>query len=345
MTKEQVKQITSIKIEKLWGHVNIDWQLDPKVNILVGKNGVGKTTLLNLIEHLIISKHSLMIEYEILKNSNFQLAKLSLNSDQYILLFQNHSHKNPIESIDTFYPFYQIESNIVDDNNQTKLPFSEVINLTKISTFEMLIQDFQEQKRDNRYIQTELDFILNSLINEFKSYQLTLKKRIESKVIDLDQEIQRLLYIADNSEVNSQVIQLFKDKEKITAEINRNKELFLDLINELFAETNKKIDFDEHNSIIFRKPNEQVISAYQLSSGEKQILIILLKILLQENKPYIVLMDEPELSLHLSWQLKLIDMIQQLNPNCQLIIVTHAPGIFSKGWRDKVISMENIIKE
>jgi len=341
MTEEQVKYIKSIKINNLWGNVDIDWQLDPKVNILVGKNGVGKTTLLNLIEHIIISKHSFIIESEIVKNSNFQLAKLNFNSDQYISLFKNNSHKNPIETIDNFY---QIESNI-DNTNQKKLPFSQLINLTKISTFEMLIQDFQELKRDNLYIQTELDFILNSLINEFKSYQLTLKKRIESKVIDLDQEIQRLLYIADNSEVNSQVIQLFKNKEKVTAEINRNKELFLDLINKLFAETNKTIDFDEHNSIIFRKPNDLVISAYQLSSGEKQILIILLKILLQENKPYIVLMDEPELSLHLSWQLKLIDMIQQLNPNCQLIIVTHAPGIFSKGWRDKVISMSAIIKE
>jgi len=49
----------------------------------------------------------------------------------------------------------------------------------------------------------------------------------------------------------------FKHKEKITAEIDRNKELFLNLINELFAETNKKIGFDEHNSIIFRKKLEK----------------------------------------------------------------------------------------
>jgi predicted ATPase len=56
-------------------------------------------------------------------------------------------------------------------------------------------------------------------------------------------------------------------------------------------------------------------------------------------------MDEPELSLHLAWQLQLINIIQQLNENCQLIIATHAPGIFSKGWNDKITKMEDIIKE
>ncbi len=71
-------------------------------------------------------------------------------------------------------------------------------------------------------------------------------------------------------------------------------------------------------------------------------MIILLKVILQENQPSILLMDEPELSLHLAWQLKLIDMIQRINENCQLIIATHAPGVLNKGWRDKITKMENI---
>ena len=56
-------------------------------------------------------------------------------------------------------------------------------------------------------------------------------------------------------------------------------------------------------------------------------------------------MDEPEISLHISWQSKLIDTIRNLNPNCQLILTTHSPSIFAKGWQDRIIYMEDLIQK
>ena len=56
---------------------------------------------------------------------------------------------------------------------------------------------------------------------------------------------------------------------------------------------------------------------YQLSSGEKQILIILLTVLVEDNQPYVLFMDEPEVSLHLEWQKRLVDLCLELNPNVQ----------------------------
>lgn len=55
-------------------------------------------------------------------------------------------------------------------------------------------------------------------------------------------------------------------------------------------------------------------------------------------------MDEPEISLHLSWQRQLVDVLRRMNPNCQLIITTHSPSIFSKGWGDKAVYMEELLK-
>ena len=80
----------------------------------------------------------------------------------------------------------------------------------------------------------------------------------------------------------------------------------------------------------------------QLSSGEKQMLIILLKVLLQDNHPYILLLYEPAISKHITWQHSLIDNIQKLNENCQLIIATHSPSLLGKGWHGKVIEMSEI---
>lgn len=89
---------------------------------------------------------------------------------------------------------------------------------------------------------------------------------------------------------------------------------------------------------------EEEIEPEQLSSGEKQLLLILLKVFLKEDKPFILLMDEPELSLHIEWQRQLIEAIQILNKNCQIILSTHSPSIFADGWGDKLVFMEDIVK-
>ena len=66
------------------------------------------------------------------------------------------------------------------------------------------------------------------------------------------------------------------------------------------------------------------IQHQSLSSGEKQLLILLTQTLLQEKQPFIYIADEPELSLHIEWQHKIISAIKELNPNVQIIAATHS---------------------
>lgn len=80
-----------------------------------------------------------------------------------------------------------------------------------------------------------------------------------------------------------------------------------------------------------------------LSSGEKQLLILLTETLLQQNVPTIFLADEPELSLHIDWQRKIISSVRELNPNAQVIVATHSPEIAGL-WTPNVINMANITK-
>jgi predicted ATP-dependent endonuclease of OLD family len=53
-------------------------------------------------------------------------------------------------------------------------------------------------------------------------------------------------------------------------------------------------------------------------------------------------LDEPEISLHIEWQMKFISTLQKLNPNCQLLISTHSPGIFGQGWGSRLTFMEDL---
>ena len=65
-----------------------------------------------------------------------------------------------------------------------------------------------------------------------------------------------------------------------------------------------------------------------LSSGEKQLLQLLLEILASDN--HTVMIDEPELSMHVDWQERLVASMQRVNPHCQLLLATHSPEIIAE---------------
>ena len=118
------------------------------------------------------------------------------------------------------------------------------------------------------------------------------------------------------------------------------KALFQDLIDDLFKDTGKTIVRTE-NEIRFTQLGEMLVP-YQLSSGEKQMLAILLTVLVEDQQNYVLFMDEPEVSMHIEWQQRLIDLILQLNPNVQIILTTHSPAVVMNGWMDHVTEVTDI---
>lgn len=124
------------------------------------------------------------------------------------------------------------------------------------------------------------------------------------------------------------------------AEMKARIEDFRSVINGLFQETEKHIEIEGNKFNIVSMG--QILPIDALSSGEKQILLIMLRVFLLEGKESYVLLDEPENSLDISWQYKLIDMLTKLNPNAQFFITTHSPSIFGAGWGDKIIYMEDV---
>lgn len=125
-------------------------------------------------------------------------------------------------------------------------------------------------------------------------------------------------------------------------EMKANIDHFCAILNRLFKETGKRIEIEGNKFNIHS--GDQIIPVDYLSSGEKQILLILLRVFLLEGKEGCVLIDEPENSLDINWQFELIDILVKLNPNAQYFITTHSPSIFGKGWGDKIIYMEDIAK-
>ena len=99
--------------------------------------------------------------------------------------------------------------------------------------------------------------------------------------------------------------------------------------------------YSEYDDEWFEKDGD-ILYPYQLSSGEKQILVILLTVLVQDNRRGVLFMDEPEVSLHVEWQQRLISLIRQLNPNVQIVLTTHSPADFLDGEPGCLILGDNL---
>lgn len=180
----------------------------------------------------------------------------------------------------------------------------------------LVMGDFTARMADKN-VKSELDWQLYLLQRRYLDYQVN----VGNKMIE---------YLSNDSE---------SGREK-AANLSMAKRRFQDMIDQLFSYTRKTID-RKRNDIAFYQDGELLLP-YKLSSGEKQMLIILLTALVQNNEHYVLFMDEPEASLHIEWQQKLVSMIRELNPNVQIILTTHSPAVIMEGWLDAVTEVSDI---
>jgi AAA ATPase domain len=110
---------------------------------------------------------------------------------------------------------------------------------------------------------------------------------------------------------------------------------------------NKQVFYDESGIKIFVKSEitDEDIHLSKLSSGEKQIISIFSKIYLSEaNKRFMVLFDEPELSLSMLWQRQLLPDIVNSQKCNFLLAVTHSPFIFDNELDKYAVGLDEYVK-
>ena len=196
---------------------------------------------------------------------------------------------------------------------------AEMVKFDVIRSFDRaVISSELLSKISDLKLQTELDLQLYTLQRRYLDYQVNLSNR--------------MIALLTSGEADAQT----KAQEMV-----KEKSHFQNIVDELFASTGKTIRRDS-NEILFQQYDE-TIEPYQLSSGEKQMLIILLTVLVQNREHYVLFMDEPEVSLHFEWQKQLIALVRDLNPNVQVILTTHSPAVVMDGWQDCITDVEDIV--
>ncbi len=96
----------------------------------------------------------------------------------------------------------------------------------------------------------------------------------------------------------------------------------------------KKLVIDRHEGFKFQTDSEGDLGPAALSSGEQHELVLAYDLLFNVDEGSLVLIDEPEISLHVSWQQKFLDdltLIAELQ-SLRFLIATHSPQVIHNWW-------------
>ena len=135
---------------------------------------------------------------------------------------------------------------------------------------------------------------------------------------------------------------MLKNKNEKVEDIQRK---VFDEINEIFENLNidvkvEDISQDGRNITLFTNSAGDKFDINELSSGEKQLFLRTLAITILNPENSIILIDEPELSLHPKWQQRIVDVYRKIGKNNQIIIATHSPHILGSVRKENIMLLD-----
>lgn len=247
---------------------------------------------------------------------------------------------------------YQLQ--LESEANKDAVKFKE-----EVLSLMLYNETFDNYNKDNiqRFENTDVSSMQRDLFNAFKKLGIVRDKSefIIKHINKIREVIGRLsnsnsisledVFILSLINRTISIIEISKEHENNTSNIFAPMESFWRCIESFMP--NKKFLFNKsgNSDLVIEltegKMTPQHIHISSLSSGEKQLFILLSEALLQKKASHIFIADEPELSLHIEWQRKILSTLLELNPNAQIIVATHSPEI-AGNFPDNIINMKAI---
>ena len=289
--------IKSVRIHNLFGGRDIFWPLFDDVNVVSGRNGSGKSTILRLL-------------YQLLALGDVTDSRLSTLADSLCIDFVNGYS---IQWDRTRQP-----RTIVTVPDQSILPFESIkdsLNVRYVNSFELIAKEVLNLRKEGDNGITTLDLFIREEINTRNAiFTGAFEKLFEG--ISHNQTLQQL------SEQNPDIASFMDFYQRVHAFMSSYRVLVDSRIRFVNAE-NKEFDYTG------------------LSSGEKQVLLLLLMATNTQRNPCVFILDEPDLALHIRWKQQLIKELRAINPQMQIVLSTHSPSVI-EGWYGKVKEVSQI---
>jgi predicted ATP-binding protein involved in virulence len=341
-------KIKSISIGKLFGQFDYTIPFnDEGITILTGPNGYGKTTILNMVYSIAkltrnyfdtIKYDTVSIEYD----NGYKLSFSMTNNGHTIIpknlseLKKNYANRVYYIKDQRLAPYIRLLSNAaisqIPDGSLT------VENYAKEMALLLLNKKQEESKLSEKLTATQFNRIKECTPLDEKDYkerfEVFLEKYHQLEMLGIYSEPLQYADYTENRQYLTVFLEDFEQRVNIYNDIIPKSSLFNDVLvaKEL---NNKKISINKDKGFAILADNGQELELSNLSSGEQQEIIFLYKLLFRAKEASLVLIDEPETSMHIEWQSQFIPdlkRIRQVNNNLSFLIATHSPQIIGNDW-------------
>jgi len=241
---------------------------------------------------------------------------------------------------------YRREVVITDTIEKYSKELSNLIK-QKIGEYAQITQSLDSSFPKRLFKHENKNITIDNLKEKLKS--LEFKREKLSKYGFLKSE-ETSFFDYDNIEANdTKVLSLYiKDNEEklsvFDALINKI-ELFTNILNNRRFNF-KSIEIDKDRGFIFVSKDKSILKLTELSSGEQHEVVLLFELLFKAEENSLVLIDEPEISLHVVWQKEFLNDIQEIIElqKIDIIIATHSPQIINDRW-DLTVDLGESVNE
>jgi predicted ATP-binding protein involved in virulence len=187
------------------------------------------------------------------------------------------------------------------------------------------------------------DLTDKQLLDRLEELEKTRSRLIDVGLLDKGEDSNFQIHRQNVDERTKNILSVYVDdvekKLSVFNEIASKIDLLRDVINNKFSYSSKKMDFSKERGFIFKawhqaSSSAEILSPTDLSSGEQHELVLLYELLFKVQPNSLVLIDEPELSLHVGWQTQFLKDLQEITKlaNLDILMATHSPDIIQDRW-------------
>ncbi len=198
-----------------------------------------------------------------------------------------------------------------------------------------------------RLIKKDSDFIVLSADDlKVQLKHLQNKRAILAKynLLSSEQHLPDVYVFDEITDADTKVLTLYVEdtKQKLEAydQLLQKIEIFSSILNKKRLSF-KRIDIDPDKGFMFETDKGRPLKLTQLSSGEQHQVVLLYELIFKTQEDVLVLIDEPEISLHVAWQKDFLDDLKSIIDiqNMVVVVATHSPQIINSQW-DLVVDLE-----
>ena len=368
-----ITQLFCLGIPSSETKIQLNFKKDKNVVFLTGHNGIGKTKLLKAIHQNIclaqennsFDKANVFQNYlmSMVINGNWETIlqhDISGYNDNYIKKIMSFNEtlnnankekvwKTCVEKLNIEYSTImeskefdkEVFSKIYSEDKRQLIMKGSKINskaVTPNSLFFSYDTVHYSGNKDDSPDSRTLDHHLQLALERFKnlpseegidsdSIKIILENQFKKSNIKIDEKVKNTLLTNLQENLGNRALPTQK---------------ILDTLNIFFNETSREIIQDKEEVIKCKLANsDEAISWRDLSKGEKSLIFLCFSVYFYSKDNVVFLIDEPEISLHISRQEKLIKHLLELSPKSQFIIATHAPSIIFKTEKEQYFNLEN----